>query len=259
MGRHCSRGTADAHQLHQSWDRLKMPPNKENLIEAFEKIDTEKTGKVNLEQLQEILLAAATDEDEILSYQDKRMVDALLFAFDENEDGMLSLEELLKMSDDMNNEKSIKLLKRCVEHADKDKDGFLTAKELKGFLMMLNPSEDDEKYIEHKVKKMIRICCHDFSKKVKADVVVQFCIDPYAEVKIDPKEIAKALFKMLDTNADGFLDKKELLGYMKQWMSDDEEEDMEVMEIVTKLMTAGFDEDGKLNFEDFENILEQDL
>merc|ERR1719300_335438 len=52
------------------------------------------------------------------------MVDALLFAFDEDEDGMLSLEELLKMDDDMNNEKSIKLLKRCVEHADKDKDGF---------------------------------------------------------------------------------------------------------------------------------------
>merc|ERR1711915_31979 len=258
MGRHCSRGTADAHWLQQSWDKLKMPPNKENLIEAFEKIDTEKTGKVNLEQLQEILLAAATDEDEILMYQDKGMVDALLFAYDENEDGMLSLEELLKMNDYMDDEISIKIIKRCVEHADKDKDGFLTAKELKGFLMMLNPGEDDEKYIEHKVKKMIKICCHDFSKKVKADVVVQFITDPYAEIKADPKEIAKALFKMLDTNADGFLEKKELLGYMKQWMSDDEEEDIELMAILTKLMSAGFDEDGKLNFEEFEKILEQD-
>ena len=235
-----------------------MPPNKENLIEAFEKIDTEKTGKVNLEQLQEILLAAATDKDEILSYQDKRMVDALLFAYDENEDGMLSLEELLKMDDYMDDEISIKIAKRCIEHADKDKDGFLTAKELKDFLMMLNPSEDDESYIKHKVKQMIKICCHDFSKKVKGDVVLQFMMDPYAEIKADPKEIAKALFKMLDTNADGFLEKKELLGYMKQWMSDDEEEDVEVMAIVTKLMTAGFDEDGKLNFEEFEKILEQD-
>jgi len=235
-----------------------MPPNKENLIEAFEKIDTEKTGKVNLEQLQEILLAAATDKDEILSYQDKRMVDALLFAYDENEDGMLSLEELLKMDDYMDDEISIKIAKRCIEHADKDKDGFLTAKELKDFLMMLNPSEDDESYIKHKAKKMIKICCHDFSKKVKGDVVIQFMMDPYAEIKADPKEIAKALFKMLDTNADGFLEKKELLGYMKQWMSDDEEEDVEVMAIVTKLMTAGFDEGGKLNFEEFEKILEQD-
>jgi len=235
-----------------------MPPNKENLIEAFEKIDTEKTGKVNLEQLQEILLAAATDEDEILSYQDKRMVDALLFAYDENEDGMLSLEELLKMDDYMDDEISIKIAKRCIEHADKDKDGFLTAKELKDFLMMLNPGEDDESYIKHKAKKMIKICCHDFSKKVKGDVVIQFMMDPYAEIKADPKEIAKALFKMLDTNADGFLEKKELLGYMKQWMSDDEEEDVELMAIVTKLMTAGFDEDGKLNFEEFEKILEQD-
>merc|ERR1711915_1175636 len=181
-------GTADAHWLQQSWDKLKMPPNKENLIEAFEKIDTEKTGKVNLEQLQEILLAAATDDDEILMYQDKGMVDALLFAYDENEDGMLSLKELLKMNDYMDDEISIKIIKRCVEHADKDKDGFLTA------------------------------------KKLKADVVVQFITDPYAEFEADPKAIAKALFKMLDTNADGFLEKKELLGYMKQWMSDDEEE-----------------------------------
>merc|ERR1711915_85833 len=257
MGRHCSRGTADAHWLQQSWDKLKMPPNKENLIEAFEKIDEEKTGKINLEQLQEILLAAATDEDEILSYQNKGMVDALLFAYDENEDGMLSLEELLKMDDYMDDEISIKIIKRCVEHSDKDKDGFLTAKELKGFLMMLNPGEDDEKYIEHKVKVMTKMCCHDFSRKVKADVVVQFIIDP-DEINIDPKEIAKAMFRMLDTNADGFLDKKELLGYMKRWMSDDEEEDMEVMAIVTKMTTAGFDEDGKVNFEEFKKIMEQE-
>merc|ERR1719357_1194782 len=80
------------------------------------------------------------------------MVDALLFAYDENEDGMLSLEELLKMNDYMDDEISIKIIKRCVEHADKDKDGFLTAKELKGFLKMLNPGEDDEKYIEHSDK-----------------------------------------------------------------------------------------------------------
>merc|ERR1711872_888351 len=213
--------TADAYRLQQSWEELKMPPSKEKLTEAFEKIDTEKTGKVNLEQFQEILLAAGDDEDEIMMYQDKGMVDALLFAYDE------------------------------------DEDGFLTAKELKRFLMMLNPSEDDEEYIEHKVKVMIKMCCHDGSKKVKADVVVQFIIDPDS-INNDPKEKAKVIFKMLDTNADGFLDKKELLGYMKQWMTDDEEEDMEVTAIVTKMMTAGLDEDGKLNFEEFKKILDQE-
>merc|ERR1712142_719867 len=163
------------------------------------------------------------------------MVDALLFAYDENEDRMLSIEELLKISDYMDDEISTKILKRCLENADKDKDGFLMAKELKRFLMMLNPSEEDEEYIEH---------------KVKADVVVQFIIDPDS-INNDPKEKAKVIFKMLDTNADGFLDKKELLGYMKQWMTDDEEEDTEVTAIVTKMMTAGLDEDGKLNFEEF--------
>jgi len=249
--------TADAHRLQQSWEELKMPPSKEKLTEAFEKIDTEKTGKVNLEQFQEILLAAGDDEDEIKMYQDKGMVDALLFAYDENEDGMISIEELLKISDYMDDEISTKILKRCLENADKDKDGFLTAKELKRFLMMLNPSEDDEEYIEHKVKVMIKMCCHDGSKKVKADVVVQFIIDPDS-INNDPKEKAKVIFKMLDTNADGFLDKKELLGYMKQWMTDDEEEDMEVTAIVTKMMTAGLDEDGKLNFEEFEKILDQE-
>ena len=44
-------------------------PSKEKLTEAFEKADTEKTGKITLKQLQEILLATGECEDEKKMYQ----------------------------------------------------------------------------------------------------------------------------------------------------------------------------------------------
>merc|ERR1719495_1833627 len=80
---------------------------------------------------------------------------------------MLSLEELLKMDDYMDDEISIKIAKRCIEHADKDKDGFLTAKELKDFLMMLNPGEDD--YMDDEISIKIAKRCIEHADKDKDD------------------------------------------------------------------------------------------
>merc|ERR1711915_757351 len=105
--------------------RGKTMPSKEALTEAFEKADKEKTGKITLKQFQEVLIA--TEEYE--SDKNKGMVDALLFALDDNEDGELTLQELLKLAGSgMDDEMGVKMFKRLVDNADKDKDGFLTAK-----------------------------------------------------------------------------------------------------------------------------------
>ena len=121
--------------------------SREKLTEAFEKADTEKTGKITLKQLQEILLATGECEDEKKMYQNKGFVDGLLCALDDNEDGELTLEELLKYAgdgDDMTDEMGVTMFKKCVENNDKDKDDFLTSKELKILILMLQPGEDEK-------------------------------------------------------------------------------------------------------------------
>jgi len=234
---------------------------KEGLTAAFEKADTEKTGKVTLKQFQEILLATGEDEGDRKSYQNKGFVDGIMFALDVNEDGELTLEEIMKFADGMTDEMAIKSLKRWCENGDKDKDGFLTAKELQGVLMMMVPDEDESE-IKDMIDFMIRMCGHNGSKKIKADVVVQWFTNPdEIDNNNDPKEKAKVMFRMFDTNLDGYLDKKELVGYMNQ-LSDDKEEDKEGDEAIgmlMKMMIAKFDEDedGKLNYEEFEKFLEE--
>merc|ERR1711915_1140074 len=219
--------------------RRKKMPSKETLMEAFEKADTEKTGKITLKQLQDILLATEEHKEEKQLCKNKGFVDAIFFSLDDNEDGVLTLEELLKYANEnMGERNDAKMFKRLVENADKDKDGFLTAKELKVMMMMMEPGEDDEE-IEDMVDFMIRMCSHDGSKKVKA----------------------KVMFRMFDTNLDDYIDKKELAGYMNEF-SDDKEEDKEAKDAIGMLMKMIIamydeDEDGKLNYEEFEKFLEK--
>merc|ERR1711915_1170368 len=241
--------------------RGKTMPSKEALTEAFEKADKEKTGKITLKQFQEVLIATEKYESDKKMYQSKGMVDALLFALDDNEDGELTLQELLKLADSgMDDEMGVKMFKRLVDNADKDKDGFFTAKEMKVMMLMMQPDED-EKELEEMINFMIRMMSRDGSKKVKTDVVVKYFTNDDDEKDEDPKEKAKVMFRMFDTNLDGYLDKKELVGYMNHLSGDDEEdkEGDKALEMLMKMMIAKFDEDedGKLNFEEFEKFLEE--
>merc|ERR1712228_98720 len=123
--------------------RGKTMPSKEALTEAFEKADKEKTGKITLKQFQEVLIATEKYESDKKMCQNKGMVDALLFALDDNEDGELTLQELLKLADSgMDDEMGVKMFKRLVDNADKDKDGFLTAKEMKVMRWVLRCLKD---------------------------------------------------------------------------------------------------------------------
>merc|ERR1711915_395413 len=220
--------------------RGKTMPSKEELTEAFEKADKEKTGKITLKQFQEVLIATEKYESDKKMYKNKGMVDALLFGMDD--------------------EMGVKMFKRLVDNADKDKDGFLTAKEMKVMMLMMQPDED-EKELEEMISFMIRMMSRDGSKKVKTDVVVKYFTNDDDEKDEDPKEKAKVMFRMFDTNLDGYLDKKELVGYMNHLSGDDEEdkEGDKALEMLMKMMIAKFDEDedGKLNFEEFEKFLEE--
>ena len=64
---------------------------------------------------------------------------------DDNDDGELTLGKLLKHAgDDMTDEMVVTMFKRCVENNDKDKDDFLTSKELKILMLMMQPGEDEK-------------------------------------------------------------------------------------------------------------------
>jgi len=253
-------------------------PSKEEITEAFTKADTEKSGKVTVKQFQEILIELANDDDERKRYQNKGFVDAILFSHDGNEDGVLSLEELLNFNENKE-EKTAKMFKRVVENSDKDKDGFLTAEELKGCLLMMNPGLDEG--LDEVIDMMIRMCAGaNGAKKVKAEEVVKYFLgrgragenqdndndysgyddvndDDDDEQDEDPKEKVKVMFRMFDTNSDGYLDKKELVQYMTLMADWDEEDEKDFpLEKLLKVMIAEFDEDedGKLNYEEFEKF-----
>ena len=73
----------------------------------------------------------------------------------------------------------------------------------------------------------------------------------------DPKEEAKMMFKMFDSNTDGFISKKELAGFLKEMAGDDDEDDSMIrMMSNVMLASADEDEDGKLNYEEFSKMMD---
>merc|ERR1711872_808523 len=173
-------------------------------------------------------------------------------AVDGNGDKMVTFEELLSLIGEGEFDDK-KMLKNMIDAADKDGDGFLTAEELKSMMMKMAPEEDDHDMM---INMIIRMCSTDGTRKVKAEEVVSYFIDGPKEKS--PQEEAKMMFKMFDTNGDGYIDKKELVKYMKEMVCDDDDDDSD-LKFMMKLMVASADEDedGKLNYEEFTKMMEK--
>ena len=103
---------------------------------------------------------------------------------------------------------------------------------------------------------IIRMCSTDGTRKVKAEEVVSYFIDGPKDKS--PQEEAKMMFKMFDTNGDGYIDKKELVKYMKEMVCDDDDDDSD-LKLMMKLIVASADEDedGKLNYEEFTKMMDK--
>merc|ERR1712055_876889 len=194
----------------------------------------------------------ADTDDKREQAKNEGVVEMMMASVDGNGDKTLTLEELIKL---MNEEMDYELmLKNLIKSADKDCDGLISANELKSMMMKMNPEDEDH---DKMVNMTIRMCAHDASRKIKPEELMSFMID--GPKKKDPKEDAKRMFRMFDTDGDGFLGKKEFHAYFKEMMGDDDDDDSFIkMTAAMMIASADEDEDGKLNYEEFTKMLESD-
>merc|ERR1712243_292116 len=216
----------------------KMKPERKSQVEkAFANADKDGSGTLSINQFMEAMQELAEDDDEKEDFKNKGMCEMVIAAVDGDGDKAVTLEELMK-----------------VKNEDKDGDGLISAEELKTLMLKMDPEEDD---VDMTVNMIIRMCSHDSSKKIKPDELISFFTE--GPKKEDPKEEAKRMFRMFDTNKDGYIDKKELAGYFKEMMGDDDEDDS-MLRMMSNMMLASADEDedGKLNYEEFTKMMEKE-
>merc|ERR1712179_702660 len=133
--------------------------------------------------------------------------------------------------------------------ADVNKDGSISAGELKDIMLcMCPPGEKDE--VDEMVPMLIKMMGGGAEQKVKTSEVVNF-LSNGPESK-DPKEKYKMMFRMTDLSGDGFLSMKELAIFMSM------DDDPFMSQMVTLMMSQhDKDGDGKLSYEEFCGFMEK--
>ena len=179
----------------------------------------------------------------------------LLKLVDGDEDKMITLDELLEEVTKMYND--VIFANKSFAYGVKElyaetlvgimkaaNGGLITAAELKELLLKMKPEdEDDAKTIEM----MIEIDSIDGDKKLKVMEAASLLLGE--EEKKDPREMMKTMFRMCDSNEDGFVSKKELSKFIKLMKGSGEEF------YVSVLFWLDEDQDGKLNYVEFCNAM----
>eukprot|EP00090_Calanus_glacialis_P027353 TRINITY_DN43090_c0_g1_i1.p1 TRINITY_DN43090_c0_g1~~TRINITY_DN43090_c0_g1_i1.p1 ORF type:complete len:232 (+),score=83.81 TRINITY_DN43090_c0_g1_i1:26-721(+) len=229
-----------------------MAPTKEAIEKAFAKADTDDNGKLSMDEFKAVMIELAEDEEEREQCKNEGFLDMVMMLVDGDGDKMLTCDELMNLINAKEGDET-QMLRNMLNGADKDGDGYLTAAELKAMMMKMDPDDDD---VDMTVNMIIRLCDTDGSKKVKPEEVVSYMTNGGPKEK-DPKEEAKMMFKMFDSNTDGFISKKELAGFLKEMAGDDDEDDSMIrMMSNVMLASADEDEDGKLNYEEFSKMMD---
>ena len=140
----------------------------------------------------------------------------------------------------------------AIKAADKDENGYLTAAELKELFLKVDPDKKED--VDQYVDVFIKLASEDGDKKLKVEEVIRIL---GSEDEKDPKAKSKILFRMVDKDGDGFISTKELSKVVKFFADVEEDDDFGMMIIVNMLMImVDKDEDGKLNYEEFCDVLE---
>merc|ERR1719186_1239850 len=195
------------------------------------------------------------------------MMEMVMEAVDGDGDRMVSLDELLFMLKISEGDiDSKEMFKRMIRAADKDRNGFLSAAELKGFMLEMKMKDEDDEDIDEHVNMFFMMADTDGDKKLKIEEVISFFtgekkFDTEKLKKKDPKEEMKTMFRMCDCNGDGFISKKEIVQFLKTMgLVDEEDTPAEVKMVINMTMSmADEDKDGKLNYEEFCKMMDKKI
>jgi len=227
-----------------------MPrPSKEEIQKIFEAADKDKSGKLSVAEFKKAMIELSVDEDEKKQYQNEDVIQLMYESIGDDKEITLDLlEGIITQNDNFDGNK---MMVRMIKRADRDGDGFIDAKEMVALAKIM--SEDDDEAIEA-AKQFFEWCGGKKSKKIRPQALLDF-FELGDEDQKDPKEKAKTMFRMNDTNGDGYISKQELAEMMASIGGDVDEEAANdpVLNMMYKAMIAEHDkdEDGKLNYEEF--------
>jgi len=224
-------------------------PTKKQVRKAFYKADKDGNGKLTMEEFKACVLSLLDDPKERQGMKKKDF--EMLMSMIDDGDNLITLEEffILFECDQEGNEK--KMLVNMIKAADKNKDGFISAKEMEE----LGNKMGGQMFKNEKERAFFMMMVDlDGDMKISINELTRFFTDGPKEK--DPKEDAKMMFRMADVDGDGYITKKEIIKALKMIdIVTDEEDETLKMFINQMLAEADTDKDGKLNYREFCSIV----
>jgi len=239
-----------------------MSLTREDVQILFDKGDKDKSGKLTFAEFKIGMLELPGDEEDKKKFQMEGVAEMIFDALGGDENKELTVDIVMKMVDEnLLDEK--KMLERMLRNADKDTDGYISLEELRKLLLMLDTEGRGPEAVNKLALMIMRVCDADDTKKAKPEAIMEFLSLAHDDQK-DPKQVAKTLFKMFDTNSDGYITKKELREYMELALGPSGENDEDItmeeelgmswcLDLIIEEYDA--DNDGKLNFEEFSGLV----
>merc|ERR1712236_117515 len=187
----------------------------------------------------------------------KKQVRKAFYKADKDGNGKLTMEEfkacVLSLIDDPKERQGMKkkMLVNMIKAADKNKDGFISAKEMEE----LGNKMGGQMFKNEKERAFFMMMVDlDGDMKISINELTRFFTDGPKEK--DPKEDAKMMFRMADVDGDGYITKKEIIKFLKMIdIVTDEKDETLKMFINQMLAEADTDKDGKLNYREFCSIV----
>jgi len=250
------RDTIENHLAEEMADK----PTKEEVEKAFAKCDKDGNGKLTMNEFKAAMLEIVQEEEKREMLNDDAMMEMVMEAVDGDGDKMVSLDEILFMLKISEGDiDSKEMFKRMIRAADKDGNGFLSAAELKGFMLEMKMKDEDDEEIDEHVNMFFMMADADGDKKLKIEEVINIFTGEKKFKEKDPKEEMKTMFRMCDCNGDGFISKKEIVQFLKTMgLVDEDDTPADVKMIINMTMSmADEDKDGKLNYEEFCKMMDK--